>query len=328
VGVLALGASCVGVVGGFGALWAPHVAGAQTSVASPGGAEKVTESATGTGGVTVSPGALGFGYVGVDDVSKVQTVTLTGAGSTISITSFNLTNFEFQVVRDDCPGSVRVTNATWCTVTVKFDPWAAGSAESTLTITTTTGSASVLLAGTAVPATASAQAMGRLSSAGLRLDELLCLVFLLFLVIVGAAAWRDLGSRSRTSRVLAGTRSLGGMARPGALGSPVLASDAERDAAARSVTEAIAAGRLSIDEGTERIDAAFEAQHRDQLVSLVADLPASKRDRSPVLLHGVPLACTAGVSLAAIVLQAAAGAWELWPVAVATLTALALRRRD
>jgi hypothetical protein len=54
---------------------------------------------------------------------------------------------------------------------------------------------------------------------------------------------------------------------------PVRASDAEREAAARSLGAHLAAGRLTLDEFSERIDRAYRAQTLDELDALSADLP-------------------------------------------------------
>ena len=56
-------------------------------------------------------------------------------------------------------------------------------------------------------------------------------------------------------------------------GPPVRASDRERDEAANLVSQAIGEGRLSIEEGMQRIDAVLRSRHRHELGSLVADLP-------------------------------------------------------
>jgi hypothetical protein len=52
------------------------------------------------------------------------------------------------------------------------------------------------------------------------------------------------------------------------------ASDAEREAAAAALRAHLAAGRLTVDEFSERIDRAFRASGVDELRALVADLPA------------------------------------------------------
>src|SRR5580658_5075653 len=54
----------------------------------------------------------------------------------------------------------------------------------------------------------------------------------------------------------------------------ILASDADRDAAASALADAVAAGRLSLEEHTARLDALFAARTQDQLSAVTADLPA------------------------------------------------------
>ncbi len=54
---------------------------------------------------------------------------------------------------------------------------------------------------------------------------------------------------------------------------PVLASDTERDAAIRSLSDACSAGRLTLDEFEERIDRALAARRRRDLEQILADLP-------------------------------------------------------
>lgn len=54
----------------------------------------------------------------------------------------------------------------------------------------------------------------------------------------------------------------------------VRASDAEREEFAELVREATGDGRLSLDEGDERLAAVYAAKYRDELQPIVADLPA------------------------------------------------------
>jgi hypothetical protein len=65
----------------------------------------------------------------------------------------------------------------------------------------------------------------------------------------------------------------------------VRASDAERDEVAAILSEALAQGRLTSAELAERIDAAYSAKTRAELVPLTADLPEELRNapaaRSP-----------------------------------------------
>ena len=54
----------------------------------------------------------------------------------------------------------------------------------------------------------------------------------------------------------------------------IRASDAARDAAASALADAVAAGRLSLDEHNRRLDALFAAVTQDQVSAVTADLPA------------------------------------------------------
>lgn len=54
----------------------------------------------------------------------------------------------------------------------------------------------------------------------------------------------------------------------------LLASDADRDAAASALAEAVAAGRLSLAEHNTRLDALFAARTQDEVSAVTADLPA------------------------------------------------------
>lgn len=54
---------------------------------------------------------------------------------------------------------------------------------------------------------------------------------------------------------------------------PLRASDAERDATATVLARAVAAGRLTLDEGVERMDLAYRARDRSELEAVTADLP-------------------------------------------------------
>ncbi len=55
----------------------------------------------------------------------------------------------------------------------------------------------------------------------------------------------------------------------------MLASDADRDAAADHLSSALAEGRLTTDEHDERIEAAYAARTLGELGELTADLPAA-----------------------------------------------------
>lgn len=64
------------------------------------------------------------------------------------------------------------------------------------------------------------------------------------------------------------------------------ASDADRDAAAAVVNNALAEGRLTADEHSERLDAIYSAKTHSELVPLLADLPGQGA--------AVPVAATSG----------------------------------
>jgi len=51
------------------------------------------------------------------------------------------------------------------------------------------------------------------------------------------------------------------------------ASDADREAVVRTLLDALVRGLLTLDEGDERVAAAYSARHQDELPRLTADLP-------------------------------------------------------
>jgi Na+-transporting methylmalonyl-CoA/oxaloacetate decarboxylase gamma subunit len=155
-------------------------------------------------------------------------------------------------------------------------------------------------------------------------------LFLILLLVVLAA----MGAvRGRVEAVLSRRRSPG-TALPVVTqdldaGPPVLASDRERDEAARIVADAVAEGRLSFEEGGERIDAVLRSRHRHELGGLVSDLPSGSASPSAQRFVATPLrlgslVLAALVILAAVIVQAAVGLWELWPLAVVVLGTLTL----
>ncbi len=147
------------------------------------------------------------------------------------------------------------------------------------------------------------------------------LLIVTFVALV-LGAGREGANRART--VLAGRQ-----ARPASLhgthpARPVLASDLERDEAASRVSDAIGEGRLSIEEGVQRIDAVLRSRHRHEIGTLLADLPTGSpaTTRRP-LAAGPPrpglLAVAAVMIVAATLIQVLVGLWELWPVGVVAL---------
>jgi Domain of unknown function (DUF1707)/2TM domain len=98
----------------------------------------------------------------------------------------------------------------------------------------------------------------------------------------------------------------------------LLASDAERDAAAERLRQAGAEGRLTADELDERLGRAFGARTRGELDALVADLPASRRhQRASTRSRRPELAVFVPVSLLLIGIWALSGMgyfWPAWPI--------------
>ncbi|MDA8297240.1 MAG: DUF1707 domain-containing protein [Actinomycetota bacterium] len=112
---------------------------------------------------------------------------------------------------------------------------------------------------------------------------------------------------------------------------PILASDAERDATAGQLSEAIAEGRLGIDEGRQRIDAALRARHRHELATLTADLPPPSRAAGPPPMRSSrwPVAAIGGGALvlwAFVLAGAASSGANVAVLLVAALAILAIAR--
>ena len=150
------------------------------------------------------------------------------------------------------------------------------------------------------------------------------LVIALFALLVTAGRW----GAERTKALL--VRRQARAASPRAVTSeapslpPVLASDRERDEAASLVSQAIGEGRLSIEEGIQRIDAVLRCRHRHEIGGLVADLPTrtSAAVTRPFIftqLRTGLLLIAAAVIFAAVLVQALVGIWELWPLAMVAL---------
>jgi hypothetical protein len=64
---------------------------------------------------------------------------------------------------------------------------------------------------------------------------------------------------------------------PGSGAPRIRASDAEREQVAHLLRSAMGEGRLTLDEGEERLTAAYQAVYRDEFAPLTADLPAGRR---------------------------------------------------
>jgi hypothetical protein len=115
---------------------------------------------------------------------------------------------------------------------------------------------------------------------------------------------------------------------------PIRASDAEREAIVARLRRAAGEGRLEPDELDDRLDAAFAARTRAELVPLVADLPRRRRGHPQVL--GRLAAYAAGNGALIALWMANVGARDpvlthsefFWPIfPIAATVALELRRR-
>jgi Domain of unknown function (DUF1707) len=105
------------------------------------------------------------------------------------------------------------------------------------------------------------------------------------------------------------------------------ASDAEREAVARALQTHAAAGRLDPDELEQRLETAYGARLRADLLPLTADLPVApaRRQRQPQPSRerresGVPPFIPLAILLIAI--WAVTGAdyfWPIWPIAAMAL---------
>jgi len=71
----------------------------------------------------------------------------------------------------------------------------------------------------------------------------------------------------------------------------ILASDADRDAAASALADAVASGRLSLEQHNARLDALFAARTQDQLSAVTADLPALPVKRGALYRAVDPYRC-------------------------------------
>jgi hypothetical protein len=64
---------------------------------------------------------------------------------------------------------------------------------------------------------------------------------------------------------------------PGSDGQRIRASDAEREQVAYILRTAMGEGRLTLDEGEQRLTAVYQAVYQDDLARLTADLPENGR---------------------------------------------------
>ncbi|MDR3793258.1 MAG: choice-of-anchor D domain-containing protein [Terracidiphilus sp.] len=118
-----------------------------------GGDLTVQLTGTGTSGgtMTMNPGTLDFGTVGVGTTSTVQSAMATNASSVaVSVTSA-IASAPFVVTGDLCSGTSLAANSA-CQIKVAFAPTASGTATGTLIVTDSAGTQTVTLTGTGAAA--------------------------------------------------------------------------------------------------------------------------------------------------------------------------------
>jgi len=103
----------------------------------------------------------------------------------------------------------------------------------------------------------------------------------------------------------------------------VRASDAEREQAATALRDHTAAGRLTVDELAQRLQAAFAARTRKDLHDLFGDLPLrigpdrAHRDRVKARAHKAHVRAYLLFCVAMVALWAVTGLgyfWPIWPI--------------
>jgi hypothetical protein len=93
------------------------------------------------------------------------------------------------------------------------------------------------------------------------------------------------------------------------------ASDADRDTAASVINNALAEGRLTADEHSDRLDAIYSARTQADLVPLLEDLPATAATAAPPAAQGQRGKSRRGGRIVAILGGASRkGAWHAEPV--------------
>ena len=96
------------------------------------------------------------------------------------------------------------------------------------------------------------------------------------------------------------------------------ASDAERERVAVQLRDHTAAGRLDVEELTQRLDAVYAARTHAELAALVADLPRASRRHAGRLgfqIHRNVYLLVGALLLATWALSGAGYFWPAWPMA-------------
>jgi len=109
------------------------------------------------------------------------------------------------------------------------------------------------------------------------------------------------------------------------------ASDEEREAVALSLRQHAADGRLDAEELESRLDVAYHATLRAELLPLLADLPAAPAprprtdDEAPWFAPVIPLAI---LLIAIWALTGGGYFWPMWPIGAVLLASLGCRRES
>ncbi|WP_306208476.1 DUF1707 SHOCT-like domain-containing protein [Actinoplanes sp. RD1] len=113
-------------------------------------------------------------------------------------------------------------------------------------------------------------------------------------------------------------------------------SDTEREQAATILRAAMSEGRLTLEEGEERLGAVYAAKFRDELAPLTADLPNGGRDalaRTPQARAATRRELRGATFFVAFVAVVLTGVWFVsgahffWPAIPLTFMVLGLMRR-
>jgi hypothetical protein len=112
----------------------------------------------------------------------------------------------------------------------------------------------------------------------------------------------------------------------------VRASDAEREKVATALRDHAGDGRLDPEELDKRLDQAYAARTRGDLVPLLADLPSDDEEAKPPRPRGDdhpgPFPPVVFISLMLVAVWAMSGAgyfWPMWPIGAMLLASIASR---
>ena len=111
----------------------------------------------------------------------------------------------------------------------------------------------------------------------------------------------------------------------------IRASDAEREQVAHILRAAMGEGRLTLDEGEERLARGYAAQYRDEFAALTDDLPGQGRDALATMpevrravrrhqrVHALGVLAVAALFVGLWVMSGGGFFWPVIPIAFLTL---------